>query len=243
MESNHRFYNYETSFDRIDDIIAQSDNSFEELSSIPSRDKLTFSNGFYVNCTALFVDIRGSSNLPDDHHRPKLAKLYRVYISEVVAVINANSACAEINIVGDSVSGIFNTYDKSQIDAVFSTAYTIASLIDVINYKFKKYKIREIEIGIGLSYGRALMIKAGYKGSGLNEIVWMGNVVNEASNLCGKANKNGNREIMASPDFHCNLNELNQSLLTYNYGYYHGYVVNKAMEEWLNNEQAKSSNY
>lgn len=41
----------------------------------------------------------------------------------------------------------------------------------------------EERVGIGLAYGRALMIKAGYKGSTINEVVWMGDVVNEASKL------------------------------------------------------------
>ena len=34
------------------------------------------------------------------------------------------------------------------------------------------------------------MVQAGYSGSGLNEVVWMGDVVNEASNLCGYALEN-----------------------------------------------------
>ena len=80
MESNFSTYRYLDSFERIDTIIAESENSFEELNGIPSREKLTFANGFYVFCSALVVDIRESSKLPDKHNRPKLAKLYRSYI-------------------------------------------------------------------------------------------------------------------------------------------------------------------
>lgn len=116
MKSNHIIYSYLTSFDRINEIIATSDNSFEELPSIPSRDKLTFTNGFYVKCAALWIDIHGSSSLTNEHRRPKLAKLYRSYLSEVVAVMNGNEKCAEINIIGDGVSGIFDTPYKKDID-------------------------------------------------------------------------------------------------------------------------------
>lgn len=61
MDSNYKAYDHDASFGRLDSILDQSDLSYEEVNSLPDRDKLTFSNGFYANCSALFVDIRGSS--------------------------------------------------------------------------------------------------------------------------------------------------------------------------------------
>ena len=107
MKSNHQYYDFEKSRSRIDDILKTEDKSFEEVDFIPSRDRLTFNNGFYINKTsALFVDIRESSKLPSKYKRPVLARLYRSYISEVVAVINGNQYCAEVNINGDCVWGV-----------------------------------------------------------------------------------------------------------------------------------------
>jgi class 3 adenylate cyclase len=86
-----------------------------------------------------------------------------------------------------------------------------------------------------MSYGRALMIKAGYKGSTINEVVWMGDVVNDASRLCGYGCQTWfDRQIMVSRGFRDNLNERNQGLLVWNSerGCYHGDVVNIAMENW-----------
>lgn len=31
------------------------------------------------------------------------------------------------------------------------------------------------------------MVQAGYAGSGLNDVIWMGDVVNYACHICGKA--------------------------------------------------------
>ena len=79
------------------------------------------------------------------------------------------------------------------------------------------------------------MIKAGYKGSGVNEVVWMGDVVNEASKLSGYGNNSWNDfEIMVSGDFYYNLNEHNQSLLKYNSNRhcYHGNVICIEMSDW-----------
>lgn len=234
MESKYINYDYLKSFERIDNIIDGSDYYYEELDHIPSRDKLTFNNGYYVNCSAIFVDIRDSSELPNNHKRPKLAKLYRSYISEVVAVMNGNPYCVEVNIVGDCVSGIFDTMSKLSIDNVFATAFEISSLINVMNYKFEKRGIKSIEVGIGMSYGRALMIKAGYNGSGVNDVVWMGDVVNEAAKLCGYGNKEVNDRIVVSSTIYNNLNEQNQSFLKQNYylGCYHGNVYSKNMQDW-----------
>ncbi|MGM3304608.1 hypothetical protein ACSQ6I_01225 [Anabaena sp. WFMT] len=138
MESNHINYNFDKSRERIDAILDTSDVLYEEVNEIPSRDRLTFTNGFYVKCTALFVDIRDSSSLPEKYRRPRLAKLYRTYISEVVAVMNGNPNCSEINVQGDCVWGIFDTPYKSNINSVFETTAIVSSIINIINCKLIK---------------------------------------------------------------------------------------------------------
>jgi class 3 adenylate cyclase len=237
MKTRLIVYDYEKSFERIDNILESSENSFEELDSIPSRNKLTFTNGFYVNCSALFVDIRDSSSLPSKHNRPKLAKLYRSYISEVVAIMNGSIFCSEVNVVGDGILGIFATPTTLSIDHVFGTSAEISSLIDVLNCKFRKKSISEIVVGIGMSYGRALMIKAGYKGSEINDLIWMGDVVNYAYKLASYGNRTySDHETMVSEVFYNNLNDDNKNLLSpnYNRSCYHGNVVNAEMNEWYN---------
>jgi class 3 adenylate cyclase len=245
MKTNYKAYNHIDSASRIDGILSESDSSFPEVNEIPSLDKLTYKNGFYVNCTALFVDIRSSSELPNKHKRPTLAKIYRAYISEVVAIMNANVNCSEIRIDGDCVSGIYNTPQKHQIDNLFNVASAIHSLIKILNYKFKKKSITEIDIGIGIDYGRALMIKSGFSGSALNEVVWMGDVVNGASNLCGKANKGwGNEVIFVSDMIYSNLNDHNKGLLSKNYEHdcYHGNVINTQMQVWYDENCKDTTN-
>lgn len=236
MKVSYRKYDVEDSVARIDEILTTSDTSFEELKSIPSRDRLTFNNGFYVWCSALFIDIRASSKLPDNYRRPSLARIYRSYISEMVAVMSDNPNCSEVTIAGDAVWGVFDTPQKVQIDSVFSTAAQLASQTKILNCRYKKKKNYEpISTGIGMDYGRALMLKAGYKGSSINEVVWMGDVVNGASNLCGFGNKSWNdRHQMVSDIFYQNLNDHNQSLLERNHtrACYHGNVVDTEMEEW-----------
>ena len=149
--------------------------------------------------------------------------------------MNGNPFCSEINIVGDGIVGIFDSPKKYQLDRVFSSAAKISSLIDVLNCKYDHADIEKITVGIGLSYGRALMIKSGAKGSGINDVVWMGEVVNEATKLSIYGNSTySDKEMMVSKIVYQNLNEHNQNLLSYNSnrGCYHGYVINTEMNDW-----------
>ena len=176
MEANYKPYDYLAGLDRIDNILAIPQSNYEELDTLPSRDKLTFTNGFYANkCAAVFVDIRESSSLPSIYKRPALARLYRAYISEAVAILNACEKTVEVNIVGDGVWAIYNTPYKADIDGVFVAIARVNSLMKVLNYKLKEAGYNTpIKAGIGASWGRALMVKAGLSGSGINDVVYMG---------------------------------------------------------------------
>jgi class 3 adenylate cyclase len=240
METLYSLYDFNNSVNRINEILDSSDNNYEEQKSIPNRSNLTFTNGYYVYASAIYADIRGSKSLADKYKRPKLAKIYRSYISEIVAVMKGNSNVNEVYIEGDCVWGIFDTQYKWQIDEVFSTAAQIASLIDILNFYFSKKNIEEINIGIGIAYNSALYIKAGYKGSGINEVVWIGKLVGEAAELCSYGNKEYyDKEMMVSETFYENLNDDNKRLLEGNNyrSCYHGYVINIAMDNWLKEQK------
>ncbi|TKJ29513.1 MULTISPECIES: adenylate/guanylate cyclase domain-containing protein [Blastococcus] len=235
MDSNYKTYSYTNSFNRLDQYLDAPAGNYEETDSLPSRDKLTYGNGYYANCAAMFVDLRDSSSLPASYKRPVLAKIYRSFISEVVAIMNSDLDAREINIVGDCVWGVFDTTLKTDVDDLFSRAAEVNSMMKVLRYKMEKKDYKTpVKAGIGLSYGRALMIKAGYNGSGISDVVYMGDVVNQAAKLAAQGSKGWNQPIYADGVFYQNLNEYNQGLLkqiTWG-GPYSGWVVNIAMENW-----------
>jgi hypothetical protein len=130
MHANYKVYEFDKSRDRIDEILNSSDNQYTDSKIIPNRDTLTFSNGYYIFCSALFIDMRGSKEFAKKHTRPVTAKIYRSYISELVAVINGNPNLREIYIEGDCVWGVFNTPYKTDVDTILDTAAQASSLID-----------------------------------------------------------------------------------------------------------------
>lgn len=235
MDSNYKPYDVSASAARIDGILATPQGSYEEKDSLPDRDSLTYSNGFYAYCSALFIDIRDSSKLPDIYNRPALAKLYRAFISEMVALLNSDLYAREINIVGDCVWGVYNTPRKSDIDDVFRIAYYANSLLKLLNYKFAKADYKTpLRAGIGLSYGRALMIKAGYNGSGIADVVYMGDVVNSAAHLAAKCGAAFQPPILVDSVVAQNLNDNNKKLITWDYSRscYSSNAVSVEMENW-----------
>lgn len=89
-----------------------------------------------------------------------------------------------------------------------------------------------------VDWGRALMIKAGHKGSGINEVVYMGDVVNRAAHLAHEAGRQWTNPIWVGEEFGANLNEQNRSMLTSSYSpsigtYLSGDVVDSAMNAWI----------
>lgn len=214
--------------------MAAKDKAYEEINSIPARNSLTYFNGFYVKCSAVTVEFRGLEET-DLYVNTMLSKLYRTYVSEVTAIMNGNLKCAEINLLVNSVSGFFDTPLAEDIDEVFSTGGKISSIVDIMNYKFKKLWAGEVTIGIGIAYGKALLIRTGYRGSNLGGVIWTGDVVKEASRLASWGNREPeDMETMVSEIVYCNLNEANQQLLVLNprRDCYHGDVVNSFMNNW-----------
>ena len=201
-------YNVEDSAKRIDEILNASNDNFKDSNTIPNRDTLTFSNGFYVGVTAIFIDIVGSSDMTDAHRRPVLAKIYRSFISECVAIMNSNTMCKEININGDCVWGIFDTRTSTDIDDVLDIAGQLRSLVKILNYKLKKKGYEQIKCGVGIDDGRALM------------------------------GRNGRNSTIIGGNIYQNLKEKYKAFFTQFYdsnecGYlYEGDIINIGMDHW-----------
>lgn len=239
MDGNYRPYDWTTSSARIKAILDQPGGVYEEVDGLPDRDKLTFANGFYGMCSAIFIDIRDSSGLTTKHNRPILAKIYRSFISEMVAVLNSSPYVREVNIVGDCVWASYKTTHVDNIDEVFAIAAQANTLLKLLNHHYEKAGITQLNVGVGVEYGRVLMIKAGYSGSTINDVVYMGDVVNKAAHLAHLAGRGWRScPIFVGDVFYSNLNENNRNLLQSEWmsgigTMYQGNPIISPMDEWI----------
>ena len=180
-----------------------------------------------------------------------MAKIYRAYLSECVAILNQDPNCREVFINGDCVSGIFDTQKKADIDSAVFSAGLLNTLLNLLNWQLGQKGYAQIQCGIGIDYGRALMLKAGYKGSSINEIIWMGEVVNSASNLCHQGNKNGRKPIQISEAIKQNITRNDYlALLNTVHGTglsassvigYEGDFVGIEMNKWIEEQKNKKN--
>lgn len=235
MKVKYSVYSQEQSLRNIREILNDSDNSYPKKDGVPSRESLTYNNGYYVDITILFIDIRDSKKLSENHTRPVLAKIYRAYISEVIAIMRGNTRISEIFIEGDGLWAVYDTLNNEQVQSVLTVAGKISSLIRMLNKKLVSKKYSSLKVGIGIEDGESLYMQAGYKGSSIKEVVWIGKAVGESAKLCNFGNRtNADGQIMISERVYSMLSKHQQTLFEYNYNRecYHGNVVNTPMEEY-----------
>ncbi|MDY0945766.1 adenylate/guanylate cyclase domain-containing protein [Frigoribacterium sp. CFBP9039] len=240
MDGNPRYFSFDSSSTRIAEILDQPSGSFEETDSLPDRDNLTFTNGFYGQCTAVFIDIRDSSGMTARNQRPALAKIYRAFISEMVAVLNSISTVREVNIVGDCVWAVYNTRYIIDINNLFKIIAQANSVVELLNQHLTNRGMEALRVGVGVDYGRALMIKAGFNGSGINDVVYMGDVVNSAAHIAHEAGRSGRSPIFLSPLFWSNLQDDYKAFCTASWVAGIGSVYGASVVDIYGEELAKS---
>lgn len=81
------------------------------------------------------------------------------------------------------------------------------------------------------------MIKAGYKGSGISDVVWMGNVVNHATKLCHQGSWGQRCAIQVSKGAYAKMSKASRSLLHpvivgLTNTHYEGNVLDNGMRRW-----------
>lgn len=207
MKSNYKEFDFSKSLQRIDEILEEN-LDISESKTIPRVEDLSYNQGKNVECTAIFIDLRGSSDFVHDLNKQfkSLGRIYKSYISEIVAVMNSFKTCREINIVGDCVSAVFakgKEEDNIVLD-VLRTASMSNAVMKVLNRKYQKKwdDMKEIKAGIGIAKGKTLVMKAGLNQSGINDIVYMGEVVNTASKLCDLALKKSKNPICVTTEIY-----------------------------------------
>ncbi|HIP12650.1 MAG TPA: adenylate/guanylate cyclase domain-containing protein [Arcobacter sp.] len=258
MQVEFSKYDYKKSRNRMDSIL---NNDSEEIilkeNKFPLESLLTFTNIITSTVDIIAIDIRKSTELSEalaKNRIKKLTKIYRVYISEVTAVMKGNLNIERIYIEGDGVWAVFKSVkNTNNIPRVFDTASQISAIVETMNVKLRDMNYPFIEVGIGIETGKTYYAKAGYKGVGINAEVWVGNIVNKAFKLCSFANKNKIKEIVVSENVYVKLDEKQQkNLKKYKKeNIFHGAVISEQMyKEWLKHNsssylscKSKKTNY
>jgi len=169
---------------------------------VPSYEdsSLTFENGATkkgktIETCVLFVDIRNSVALNNQHQKETMGKLYTAFIKSMLSIVDYHEGSVR-NIIGDRVMAVFpqkNCFTNA-VDCAVSIN-TVATRI--INQHFK---LNEFKCGIGIDFGNMLVLKNGIIKQGKDRtayknLVWIGRPANIASRLTDTANKEIKKNI------------------------------------------------
>ncbi|MGL5714643.1 MAG: adenylate/guanylate cyclase domain-containing protein [Paraclostridium sp.] len=197
-------YDYKAGKKRIDEILS---NELEvvEKNKLPSEDAFTFDNGYYSWITGVFIDIRDSSSIFANEDKEKVSKIVRCFTSEIIEILRNDENLREIGIRGDCVYAIYTTPTQEDIFEIVNKSFYVNTYLNMLNKILKDNKFDEIKAGIGISTAQELVVKAGRKGVGINNKVWIGDAVTKASNLSSLGDKNSIKRLVLSSCTYSNI--------------------------------------
>lgn len=195
-------YNYKEGKHRVLKILNNA-VEVQESDKVPKPDSsFSFNNGFSSWVTAVFVDIRDSKILFSQNKKTTVARVIRAFTSEIIEILRDDNNLREIGIRGDCVYAIYTCSKESEDYEVFDKAVYVNTYIDMLNILLENKKMPTIRAGIGIATSVDLVVKAGRKGSDINNLVWIGDAVTFAAGLSSMANKNGEYRILMTKKFY-----------------------------------------
>jgi len=168
---------------------------------IPNDNAFTYQNGVISLTSALFLDIRNSTKYFKNNKRDITARIMRAFFHEIITILNQNKNYRQIGIRGDCVYSIYSTVQQKDFSSVLNDAIMINTFQDMFQKILSKYKMPQFKVGIGLGASEDLVIKAGVKGTGIRDYIWIGDSVIDASKLSSLGNKNGYKTIVMDSYF------------------------------------------
>lgn len=236
-------YDYKEGKKRIQEIITNK-LKIEKGQEIPTDDHFTYENAYYGPVGAIFVDIRNSTQLFAHENKEEMSKVIRCFSSEIIEILRDTDQLREIGVRGDCVYAIYTVPWKINIDMMCNKAFVINTFLKMLNSVLKENNFPICKAGIGISYSEDLVVKAGRKGTGINNTVWIGKAATHASKLSSLANKGNINPIAMTPSVYNNLiREKNKDYIIENWfeygydfeigGFHHCDIIQDDFNQWI----------
>lgn len=181
---------------------------------LPLTDALQDSNKVHCGkASILFVDMRGSTKLPEKFSTEQLVKIYRSYIRTVVQAVRYSGGVVR-DFMGDGVLAVFvdDNAGVSEDKSVRAARYIATAIDKVLNPVLDQSFKHRISCGIGIHTGEISLSKVGMKGKEQQDdaenefgIAWIGNSTNLA---CKFSSAVGNETIFISSSTYSNLSNV-----------------------------------
>ncbi|MDD4063597.1 MAG: adenylate cyclase [Bacilli bacterium] len=242
-------YDYKKSKENILNVLT-SKTKIEKRNIPKNEDEFTYENGVKSWIGAIFIDIVDSTSLFKNQKEDIISRVIRSFSSEIIDILKNNDKLRKLGLRGDSVYAVYSAEYKSDLVSIFRLAYQINTFMIMFNKLLENNHFPTITAGIGLGASEDLVIKAGKKRSGYNDLIFIGNAVVDASNLSGEANRRSIGGIAMNSVFYSNIiDELKKENTNYetwikpkyasSYGYnsaiqfYHCDIIQTDFDKWI----------
>ena len=162
-------------------------------------------------------------------------KIIESFFSEACQIIRSNSSCRDIIVSNLTITAIYNTALKSEIDEVINDLARIRSLISIIEKKSNMPR-GLLDIRISACYSSLSMTVV--ESSEISKrFLWNGDAITTSHQMLDDAD---NSSILISKIVWNNLSESNQKLFSPQNVFsdnYEGNIVNVAMNNWLDSNK------
>ena len=141
-----------------------------------------------LEATALFIDLRQSSDITNSFRRQTAAKMFKSYFDGAVRITNAHSGTVR-SFNGDGMLALF-VGDFRSSNAAKAAMETVWFVREVLRPKFQRYFANNrsalgqdlsFDIGCGLDDGVIYAVRVGIRGT--NDVSWVGRCTNTAAKL------------------------------------------------------------
>ena len=217
-------YNYLEGLERID-LRLQSNIDSNRIPTIPHFEECGSMGTILCYGTVVSIQLRPVEDESQNY------KIIESFFSEACQIIRSNSSCRDIIVSNLTITAIYNTALKSEIDEVISDLARIRSLISIIEKKSNMPR-GLLDIRISACYSSLSMTVV--ESSEISKrFLWNGDAITTSHQMLDDAD---NSSILISKIVWNNLSESNQKLfspqnvLSDNY---EGNIVNVAMNNWL----------
>lgn len=176
-------YKFSESLSRMDSVLNEDISTIKEEKSIPIIDDKKSTNQIFckVWCTTVCVRFLLKQESQNLKSRLKSFQVQRIFITEVIKLLNFNKLCMDVSVVGNTIMLIYNTPHKTNFEAIMDRLAMLNSLVNIINLKSKNRGLAKVIIGVGVDYNETLMIQSNPKIT--DSIMWTGECQNRSLDM------------------------------------------------------------
>jgi class 3 adenylate cyclase len=174
---------------RLKEMLAPGDYVIQDSETIPGPgdNRVTFGNtGVRFWAATLYIDMRGSTAVLNQHQPHTVAKLHKAYLyTATTLVAEGGGQIRSYN--GDSILAFFPGNTKAAITSAIKVAMQIKFVLSIAcKDEFERYQT--LNFGVGVDHGQVLCVKAGRaRNDNHNDLVWLSNAVNRSTVLSDRA--------------------------------------------------------